>query len=294
MQYRSVRSILHKLSNACSSAFDSLNPSTNKQPDEKDEYVAPICPEGMDIGPPDFVGIGAQKSGTSYWFALLSSHPTIFVPDFRDKPYPDWYNKERHFFDKFYKREFSQKDIDEYYKWFPRPEGKVTGEWTPRYCCDIWTAPLLAQAAPDAKLIMMVRDPVNRFASGMAHSEQYGSLSASSALNHYQRGLYARQLDVWLKYFPRDRFLVLQFEKCVANPNAKIEETFQFLEIRKVQVKKKKTQKKINRKSKKSKYVVPSKLREVLIDGYAEDVLELKKIIPSINLRLWKNFSYLA
>jgi hypothetical protein len=41
--------------------------------------VAPPVPEGMRTGAPDFVGIGAAKSGTTWWFSLLMPHPEIHV-----------------------------------------------------------------------------------------------------------------------------------------------------------------------------------------------------------------------
>jgi len=36
-------------------------------------------PPGMRVGPPDFVGIGVAKSGTTWWFSLLMGHPEIHV-----------------------------------------------------------------------------------------------------------------------------------------------------------------------------------------------------------------------
>src|SRR5271167_1629970 len=52
--------------------------------------VAPPVPPGMRTGPPDFVGIGAAKSGTTWWFSLLVRHPEIHVE----------YDKELNYFDR--------------------------------------------------------------------------------------------------------------------------------------------------------------------------------------------------
>ncbi|MBA3795881.1 MAG: hypothetical protein H0X20_01485, partial [Chloroflexi bacterium] len=51
-------------------------------------------PPGFVIGPPDFVGVGAQKAGTTWWFRLIEAHPGVYQsPDQRP---------ELHFFDRFH------------------------------------------------------------------------------------------------------------------------------------------------------------------------------------------------
>ena len=112
-------------------------------------------------GPPDFIGVGTQRSGTTWWFETLLAHPQIKPPRRR--------RKEQHFFDRFCAEELTDADIAEYHARFPRRPGELAGEWTPRYMHDFWTPRLIARAAPDAKLLIMFRDPIERFRSGVPH-----------------------------------------------------------------------------------------------------------------------------
>ena len=77
--------------------------------------------------------------------------------------------KEQHFFDRFCARELTDADVAEYHDRFPRKPGQIAGEWTPRYMHDFWTPRLIARAAPEAKLLIMFRDPIERFRSGVPH-----------------------------------------------------------------------------------------------------------------------------
>jgi len=56
-----------------------------------DRPEPPPPPPGFVTGPPDFVGVGAQKAGTTWWFRLIEAHPGVYHdPDQRP---------ELHFFD---------------------------------------------------------------------------------------------------------------------------------------------------------------------------------------------------
>ena len=80
---------------------------------------------------------------------------------------------------------------------------------------DFWTPALLSRAAPDAKILVILRDPLARYRSGISHdvdvlkrrvrrrSHPYvGAMSANDALN---RSLYARQLRRIFEHFDRER-----------------------------------------------------------------------------------------
>ena len=106
-------------------------------------------------GPPDFVGVGALGSGAGWWHSMLLAHPEIAPPRAR--------RRALHFFDRFCAREMTGADVAAYHERFPRREGTISGEWTGRYMCDAWTPPLLRRAAPDAKLLVMLSDPIERY-----------------------------------------------------------------------------------------------------------------------------------
>jgi hypothetical protein len=103
------------------------------------DFTPPTLQPGELPGPPDFVGIGTQKAGTTWWYSLIASHPGVTSrADI---------HKERHFLSRFGSEAFSEADVDAYHCWFPRHAGEITGEWTPDYLSCPWVAPLLYRAA---------------------------------------------------------------------------------------------------------------------------------------------------
>ena len=135
-----------------------------------------------------------------------------------------------HFFDDYWRGDFQQSDERAYHQLFLRPEGMLGGEWTPRYIFDPWTPPLLRRAAPDAKLLVLLRDPIARFRSGVTHAAIHGGRVTSDVVNTaIARGFYGAQLSHLLEHFPREQVLVLQFERCRADPAAMLKLTFEFL-----------------------------------------------------------------
>ena len=100
----------------------------------------PRAEPGEVTGPPDFVGIGVQKAGTTWWYDAVCAHPDVFSrADI---------HKERHFFGRYATRPFGPQECSLYHEWFPRPSGRLTGEWTPDYIHLPWVPALLARAAP--------------------------------------------------------------------------------------------------------------------------------------------------
>lgn len=244
----------------------------------------PPTPRSDEVtGPPEFVGIGAQKSGTTWWFALLCSHPDI--------AHRDDVHKERHFFDRFADRSFGPEDRAQYLGWFPRPAGKITGEWTPDYLHLAWVPPLLAAAAPRARLLVLLRDPVERFRSGVAHHAAHrGSLSTDVYADALARGFYARSLDSWRRHFDPEQILVLQYERCVVDPLGQLARTHRFLGLppfEPVNVVQRVNESRVD-------VELPEDVRSRLGEIYAPDVAALAAGTGDIDLSLWPNFARLA
>jgi hypothetical protein len=162
----------------------------------------PECPPGWRTGPPDFVIFGAQKSGTTWWFRLIEQHPGVLQP-------PDQ-RPELHFFDRLWGEWPDAETIARYHRYFPRPEGKLIGEKTPEYLSCPWAPPMIKEAAPDARAIVLLRDPVERYVSGLSHHERGGLVNDDEGLGRafgdrmrvvtdaITRGQYATQLE-WLR-----------------------------------------------------------------------------------------------
>jgi hypothetical protein len=184
----------------------------------------PAAPEGWVPGPPDYVGVGTARSGTSWWDSLIDAHPRVSRP--AGTP------KEIHFFDDLWSGELEEADIQRYHRFFARPEGQLSGEWTPGYMLDVWTPRLLRQAAPEARLLVLLRDPVERFRSGRTLAENrfaVGSTARAAANAAFNRGVYADQLLRLWSVFPREQVLVLQYERCVADPVGQLRRTYRFV-----------------------------------------------------------------
>ena len=235
------------------------------------------------IGAPDFVGIGVQKAGTTWWFGLVTSHPAV--------AHRDDIHKERHFFDRFAARGFGVNERQQYHGWFPRPAGMMTGEWTPDYLHLSWVPPLLADAAPQTKLLVLVRDPVDRFCSGLSHHREHrGALTAEAYADALSRGFYHHSLRQWERHFPPEQILVLQYERCVRDPNHELQRTYRFLGLPSFEAQGLEGRVNIGREH----VTLPDDARSRLRDVYAPDVQALSGHLPDLDLGLWSNFSGLA
>jgi hypothetical protein len=182
----------------------------------------PLLALGRTVRPPDFIGVGVQRAGSSWWHRLIEGHPDVDPLGLGAK--------ELHFFDDFWRGDFQQSDERAYHQLFLRPEGMVAGEWTPRYLFDPWTPPLLRRAAPAAKLLVLLRDPIARFRSGVTHAATHGGRVTSDVVGTaIARGFYGEQLGRLFGHFPREQVLVLQFERCRADPASMLNRSLQFL-----------------------------------------------------------------
>lgn len=234
-------------------------------------------------GPPDFVGIGTQKAGTTWWFDAICAHPDVFSR--QD------IHKERHFFGRYAVRPFGPEECSHYHEWFPRPSGTMTGEWTPDYMQMPWAPALLAQAAPRTRVLALVRDPVERFRSGLAHHQRdRGAVTVATYEDAVTRGLYHEALRRWTPHFPQEQILVLQYEQCVADPLGQLARTYRFLGLEPFAHSGIANQVNVT--------AHPPELHEDverrLAALYESDVRALSRQFPDLDLGLWPHFARLS
>ncbi len=242
----------------------------------------PETPAGHRIGPPDFVGVGTQKAGTSWWYEIIASHPGVH--DVVGA------HKERHFFSPYWDQPFGPADVDRYHRWFPRPEGAITGEWTPQYLHQPWVPALLAQAAPGARILVLLRDPIERYRSGMTHyAARDQDLDSRLALDAIERGCYARQVDRLLRFFPREQILLLQYEAVRADPLPAARRTFEFLGLDPDHVPGDMSSE-VNT-TRVAKVELPEHLLTDLRRLYQADGPRLRELMPDLDLGLWPTFA---
>ncbi len=196
---------------------------------------------------PNFFILGAMKSGTTSLFRYLVQHPLIEPP----------VRKELHYYDHKCYKEWS---LDDYLNQFPlRSERSISGEATAYYLRHPHAPKWLARDFPDARLIVLLRNPVDRAYSHYQQRLRKRKESRSfldairsedelvfsewkracedetyqcrfiQANSYLSRGRYADQLELWFGSVVRERMSVLFSDDLQANPGAEVEKLFGFL-----------------------------------------------------------------
>jgi hypothetical protein len=195
---------------------------------------------------PDFLVIGAYKSGSTALHEALRVHPQVFVPARKgpsffafdgdeepDRPLPPG----------------TVRRWEDYLALFdPAPAGAVRGEVSPEYLANPRAAGRIRERVPDARLVAMLRNPVERAFSdylmyvrdglepetdfGRALDAQEERRRAAAPTGYYvETGFYGRQLRPYFEAFPRERIQVHLFEDFAADPHAVLRSLFAFLGV---------------------------------------------------------------
>jgi hypothetical protein len=177
---------------------------------------------------PNFLGIGAMRSGTTWLDSILRTHPDIYLPERR---------KEIHFFDLYY-----DKGID-WYKDFFSAHTKVIkkyrqiGEITPAYLYFPEIPERIKTYLPDCRFLVILRNPVDRAYShygfrvkNFAEKRTFAQLLEQEP-EIKQKGLYFEQISRYLAFFPQENFLFLVFEETIKNPESILKQLAEFLSV---------------------------------------------------------------
>jgi hypothetical protein len=179
---------------------------------------------------PDFVIIGAQKGGTSFLYHLLTLHPLV-------EPAA---SKELHFFDN---PERFDSGAGWYRRCFPQPglkDGRrsITGEATPVYLFDSPVPKRMAGVVPQARLITLLRNPIDRAYSHYQMQVKRGAepVTFEEAIEqqdsaYLSRGIYVDQLLRWFEYFSKEQMLILKSEDFFGRPVETLKVVQEFLDL---------------------------------------------------------------
>lgn len=198
--------------------------------------------------PPHFLYIGAPRAGSTWLYENLLRHPGVWVPPCKNISYfhPRFQIYRYHRLQKFGK-ELLTSDDPAVRRWYRRfflwpivndrwyvglfPPDKIAGEIAESYCSlDRPQISHLHDVAPRAKIIFVLRDPVDRVLSqakwGLAQRQlravqdvpEKEFLAFIDRPGSRLRSSYSRTLDMWEEAFPRDQFLVLFYEQLLADP----------------------------------------------------------------------------
>lgn len=168
---------------------------------------------------PDFLGIGAQKSGTTWLYQQLAGHPEVDFPG----------GKEMHFWDG-----AGQPDLKAYRACFNAnaKDGRRQGEITPAYAIlPSDRIKLIRQHFPDTRILFLMRNPVDRAWSSALMALDRAEMTIDEAsdqwfIDHFhsagsrRRGDYATALCTWLESFPAERFLLATYDELTNDPRA--------------------------------------------------------------------------
>ena len=206
---------------------------------------------------PSFLIIGSQKGGTTSLYKYLCDHPQMLTAS----------HKEVNFFSRQFYR-----GINWYSKQFPVAKGEdlITGEASTNYIFYPHAPKRVFKFFPKIKLILLLRDPVERAISHYHYNLTINQTNQSSEKREYlsfkeaieteklrirediekvkidgnhdkcynyfyysylKRGIYIEQLRRWMKFFPREQLLILKSEDFFQEPNVIFQKVLNFLDL---------------------------------------------------------------
>jgi hypothetical protein len=204
---------------------------------------------------PNFLLIGAAKSGTSSLYYYLKQHPQIYMPASRDNKEPDFFTLEGESPERLgpnglFVMKNAVTTLAEYQQLFKDVNDEVAiGEASTSYIYSQKAPERIHHHIPSAKLIAILRDPVERAFSHFLFSLSNGrepipdfekTLQAeperiakgwSFQWHHQQRGFYCQQLKRYYDTFGSSQIRVYLFEDILQRPNQLCQDIFEFLEV---------------------------------------------------------------
>lgn len=175
---------------------------------------------------PDFIGLGAQRSGTSWVYSCLLEHPQICIPV-----------KEIHFFSR-------ERNWDKGYEWYESifsecPNECKKGEFSTSYLFDPDTPRRIYRKYPDAKLMAILRNPMDRAYSNYRNDIVSGELEPNVTFQQaidanpifLEQGRYMFQIKRYLEYFPDDQLFFSIYEDALIDPEQYIRNFYHFIGV---------------------------------------------------------------
>jgi hypothetical protein len=206
---------------------------------------------------PGYLILGVQKGGTTSLYQYLTAHPSVAAAA----------RKEIRFFGESTYREglswyLSHFPTREYQRRYEKEHGTplITGEASPKYFVGLGRPQRIMEVLPDVKLLLVLRNPVDRAYSHFQHTKRRGrehrtfdtameqeigileetrqalgreldETTLPIPRGYLQFGFYAKWLDYWLTVFPREQIHVVNSERLFSDPGEHLQPVFRFLGI---------------------------------------------------------------
>jgi hypothetical protein len=174
----------------------------------------------------DFIGVGAQKAGTSWIYACLYDHPELCLPF-----------KEIHFFSR---ERYVTKGLDWYRNRFDTCKpGQLRGEYSTSYMYTPEAAVRIKKDFPNVKIIMSLRNPVDRAYSHYINSIKAGEIEEHISFEEFcndradalGQGMYYEQVKRYVDLFPREQLHICFYEDIEKDPLIFIQSIYRFLGV---------------------------------------------------------------
>jgi len=200
---------------------------------------------------PNFIIIGVMKAGTTSLHFYLDQHPEIYMCPLTEPRFFSFEGERLTFRgpgDKIVNKH-AVTDLEKYKKLFVGVKNEIAvGEKSPSYIHMAKAAERIKHYIPNAKIIAMLRNPIDRaFSAFLMHTRNGNEkLSFEQALEmeelrlknnwswgwgYVYLGLYARQLKIYFGLFERKNLLIILFEDFVSNPQWVLKKIFNFLGV---------------------------------------------------------------
>jgi hypothetical protein len=201
---------------------------------------------------PDFFQIGAAKAGTTSLYEAICRHPQVYKPPLKEPRYLNFHNSRPQYTgpgsEKATRRIIS--DLQMYQGNFSGClKQQIAGDFSNDYLDDANAPKNASLLFPQARIITIFRDPVERAFSEYLHARHCGreaektflsawNSGADRTKNHWlpslcykQRGFYFKHISRWLEQFPRQQILILFYEDWCNNPSLVLSAVWRHLGI---------------------------------------------------------------
>lgn len=184
----------------------------------------------------DFVGIGVERSATTWLSECLRAHPQIFIPEEKELYY---FNETDPHFLKFknlkYKRGIA------WYKSFFKSAQKdqLKGEFSPTYLYSKVATDRIKKDFPNVKIIVSLRNPTDRAFSQYLHDKHIGVIPSALLFedaikkypNYLEKGMYTKYLQFVFKNFPKKNICIVLYDDIKKSPKKVLQKIYRFLGV---------------------------------------------------------------
>lgn len=180
----------------------------------------------MQRNSPQFIGIGAEYAGLGVITRLLADHPDLSS----SIPALNFFNTDA----------FEDKGVSWYQSIFTNSEStRILGECSPGYLQAPGVAARIVSLCPDAKLFVVVRNPLDRAIAQYKHARTSGQINEQISCAQYltthpsaqTAGFYGKYLHDFFAYYSSLQLHVMVYEDFVSEPLKVMQTLYTFLEV---------------------------------------------------------------